>query len=473
MSLVNDHMQGRSFAVKRKTFAALFMAASLTLTVPAAYAKQPAAPPPQAQQAFDNKIIKRIKVDNIHNDIAYLSKEPRVAGTQAEWNAVRYIESKLASYGYETEIQPFKFENYYAPKVSVSAGGQTLSANSFTYTPNGVVSADVVYAGLGRPSDLEGVDLAGKIALIKRGEISFAEKVLNAANAGASAVIIFNNASGPINGTLGEANDNYVPAVAISQADGERLTAALAQGQTVSATVSVTDGRIVEETSHNVIAVKKPTQKNKATDQIVIVGAHHDSVPGAPGANDDASGTAVTLELARVMANMPTDTEIRFVTFGAEELGLIGSYEYVNSLTQDERDRIVGMWQLDMVGSRDAGELVMFTVDGEKNIVTDLSASAGVRTGTPLTYGQEGRSDHVPFHEAGIPAALFIHNPVEPWYHTPEDSIDKISKAKLQETAEVVGAAVYHVARPDTPALERSRVAPKPVDYEKMVGGLQ
>ncbi len=460
--------------VPRKiTFTALLMAAALAIGVPATLANEPSAPPAQAQKAFDNKIIKKIRADNMYNHIAKLAAKPRVAGSEAEWKAVQYIEDRFSSYGYETEIQPFTFENYYAPNVFVTANEQTLTSNSFTYTPNGVVTADLVYAGFGQASDVEGTDMSGKVALVQRGEISFAEKVLNAAKAGASAVIIFNNESGVINGTLGEANDNYVPAVALSQTDGEKLRSALTEGQTVSVTVSVTDGRIVEETSHNVIAIKKPTQKNKATDKIVVVGAHHDSVPGAPGANDDASGVAASLELARVIANMPTDTEIRFVTFGAEELGLIGSYEYVDSLSQNERDRIVGMWQMDMVGSRDAGELVMFTVDGEKNIVTDLSASAGVRTGTPLTYGQEGRSDHVPFYEAGIPAALFIHNPVEPWYHTPDDSLDKISKEKLQETAEIVGAAVYHVARPDTPALERAKVAPKPVDYEKMVGGLQ
>ena len=291
--------------------------------------------------------------------------------------------------------------------------------------------------------------------------------------AGASAVLIYNNTAGALNGTLGGPNDQFVPAIALSQADGEELAASLADGQTVTATVKVTGGDVLEHTSHNVVAVKEPTNKEKATNQIIVVGSHHDSVPGSPGANDDASGVATSIELARVMANMPTDTEIRFVTFGAEELGLFGSYAYVETLSPDERERIVGMFQMDMVGSRDAGELVMFTVDGEKNAVTDLAAAAGVRTGNPLGYGEESRSDHVPFYYAGIPAALFIHDPSEPWYHTPEDSIDKISKEKLQETAEIVGAAVYQVARPDTPALERATVSPKPVDYEKVIGGLQ
>ncbi|HEY4551789.1 MAG TPA: M28 family peptidase [Bacillaceae bacterium] len=458
--------------MRKKTFVPIMVAASLALGIPAVYAKD-TAPAAQSQQAFDNKIVKRINAENIYNDIAHLSSEPRVAATEAEWNAVQYIEDKLSSYGYRTEIQPFTFESYQNPTVSLSVSNSPISSNGLTYTPNGEVTGELVYAGLGHPSDFEGMDAAGKIALIKRGELSFSEKVVNAANAGASAVIIFNNSAGGFSGTLGAPNPNHVPAVAISMADGERLAAQLGSGQTVSGTVSVSGGGIQTKTSHNVIAVKEPTNKKKATDQIIVVGAHHDSVAGSPGANDDASGVGVTLELARVMSNMPTDTELRFVTFGAEELGLLGSYAYVDSLTEDERERIVGMFQLDMVGSRDAGELVMFTVDGQKNTVTDLSAAAGARTGTPLTYGREGRSDHVPFYYAGIPAALFIHNPLEPWYHTPQDSLDKISKEKLKETADIVGAAVYQVARPDTPALEKSKVAPKPVEYEQMVGGLR
>ncbi|MBS4224251.1 M28 family peptidase [Lederbergia citrea] len=459
--------------MRKKPFVPLLVAASLTLGIPAAYAKEAPSPSAQSQQAFDNKIVKRIQVENIYRDIAHFSSEPRVAGTEAEWNAVQYIEDKFAAIGFKTDIQPFTFESYQAPDVAVTIAGDSIASDSFTYSPNSEVSGELVFAELGTAADFEGKDVTGKIALVKRGDIPFSEKVLNAAAAGASAIMIFNNSAGALSGTLGAPNNEFVPAVSLSQADGEKLAADLKAGQAISAAVSVVGGGIQENTSHNVVAVKEPSQKNKATNQIVIVGAHHDSVPGAPGANDDASGVGVALELARVMSNMPTDTELRFVTFGAEELGLLGSYAYVDSLSQEERDRVVGMFQMDMVGSRDAGELVMFTVDGRKNKVTDLSAAAGVRTGTPLTYGQEGRSDHVPFHYAGIPAALFIHNPVEPWYHTPEDSIDKISKEKLQETAEIVGAAVYHIVRPDTPALERAKVAPKPVEYEQMVGGLQ
>ncbi|WP_342405546.1 M28 family peptidase [Brevibacillus sp. FSL K6-2834] len=427
-----------------------------------------AAPHP-SDGAFDNKIVKRIKVDNIYETIDYLSKQPRVAGTKAEHDAAKYIEKQFKSYGYDTELQPFEFSSYKEPdRVSLSVSGYEdteWELGNFTYGVSGQASGELVYAGLGRESDLEGVDLTGKIALIQRGEISFGDKVLNAARAGAEAVLLFNNSSGVINGTLGGPNDDFVPVLALTKAQGEELLAKLEAGESLTAAVEVEGARIEDSTSYNVIATKKPDKK-KSTGQIIVVGAHHDSVEGAPGANDDASGTATTLELARVMANMPIDTELRFVTFGAEENGLLGSYAYVESLSEEEIESTVSMFQMDMVGSRDAGKLIMYTVDGEKNIVTDLGAAAGSRLSETVNYGREGRSDHVPFAEVGIPAALFIHAPVEPWYHTPEDSIDKISKDKLQEVAEIVGAAVYQIARPDTPALENARVAPKKVEYD-------
>lgn len=219
-------------------------------------------------------------------------------------------------------------------------------------------------------------------------------------------------------------------------------------------------------TGMNVIATKAP-QKSHDNGQIIVVGSHHDSVARGPGANDDASGTAATLELARVMANTPTAAELRFAFFGAEERGLVGSRHYVSQLSAEEIERMVSMFQLDMVGSRDAGHLTMFTVDGQKNTVTDLAAAAGSRVSTNdiPPFSMLGRSDHVPFYQAGIPAALFIHTPLEPWYHTPDDTIDKISPEKLLDVTKIVGAAVFQGARKDTPALHRSQVAPVPVDY--------
>lgn len=220
-------------------------------------------------------------------------------------------------------------------------------------------------------------------------------------------------------------------------------------------------------TAMNVIATKKPQNKNFDNGQIVIVGAHHDSVARGPGANDDASGTAAVLELARVFANTPTSAEVRFALFGAEEHGLIGSRHYANQMSAEDVERTVAMFQLDMIGARDAGHLTMFTVDGQPNTVTDLAASASSRVSYNEIppFSMLGRSDHVPFYEKGIPAALFIHTPLEPWYHTPEDTIDKVDPDKVLDVTKIVGAALFNGVRKDTPALHRSAVRPVPVDY--------
>ncbi|WP_422392308.1 M28 family peptidase [Niallia oryzisoli] len=452
----------------RKTSISILLAASLSLGGTAVWAAPPQGANLQSDQAFDNKIVKRIKVENIYNHIAELSKVPRVAGTPAEDAAVEYIKQQFESYGYDTEVQEFNIYSYTEPSlIELSVGSMIFDPVplGFTYGVNGEVKSELVSAGIGAPSDFEGKNVTGKIALIQRGSFSFAEKILNAAKAGAAGVIIYNNVDGVINGTLGEPNDGYVPALAITKEQGAALIEAMKDGA-VTATLKVDGAKTDQAVSHNVVATKKATQKS--TDQLVLVGAHHDSVDGAPGANDDASGTATVLELARVFANAPTDTDIRFVTFGAEENGLLGSYEFVNRMTEEDYNRTVGMFQMDMVGSRDAGPLIMYTNDGKKNIVTDLGAAAGARlsnTGEATPYGMEGRSDHVPFAEIGLPAALFIHAPVEPHYHSPADTLDKISLDKLKEVSTIVGAAVYQVLRPDTPALKNAKVAPKVVDY--------
>ena len=120
------------------------------------------------------------------------------------------------------------------------------------------------------------IDVQGKIALIERGTYSFAEKVLNAADAGAAGVIIYNNTSGVLNGTLGVPHDHYVPALAITQEQGKALKDRLDKGETIEATLKLEGAKTDEAISHNVVATKEATQKS--TNQLILVGAHHDSV---------------------------------------------------------------------------------------------------------------------------------------------------------------------------------------------------
>ena len=217
----------------------------------------------------------------------------------------------------------------------------------------------------------------------------------------------------------------------------------------------------------NVIGTKKA--KNKKSDgKEVILSAHMDSVVGAPGANDNASGVGLMLELARVFKGYNTDKDLKFIAFGSEERGLLGARYYVDQLTQAERDNIEAVFNPDMVATNyeEAKNLYAMTVDGSTNIVTDSTVAAGARLGnSDILPGKFGSSDHVPFHNAGIPSALFIWMGIDSWdplvyhiekvYHTPQDTIeDNISTERMQSALEIIGAGLFDVVRKDVPGVK-------------------
>lgn len=401
---------------------------------------------------YENRILESTNTDSMYNHITLLSKTPRVAGSAQEDKAVKFIKQELESYGYTTEVQSFPFKQYISPhtlKVSVENFTKELQPLSMEYSIDGHVSGEMLIAGKGKVEELKHLDLTGKIALLERGEISFAEKVINVTAKGAIGAIIYNHESSKVGGSLGSLQQTSIPAIFLSKEHGNLLVTHLKSSPKTNIILEVKGSETKQNTSHNVIATKRPTQKVN-DHEIIVIGSHHDSVAEAPGANDNASGTAMTLELARVLKDIPTDTEVRFIAFGAEEVGLIGSTHYVDGLPKDEISRIVANFNLDMVGSKDAGELIMQTVDEKPNLVTELAQEASTQlNGKPTPYNQGESSDHASFAKAGIPAALFIHNPAEPWYHTKDDNIDKISKEKLQDVAEIISLSIWNQIRID------------------------
>lgn len=209
-------------------------------------------------------------------------------------------------------------------------------------------------------------------------------------------------------------------------------------------------------TSQNVIAVKKPQGQDNA--EIVYITAHYDSVPSGPGANDNASGTGGMLELARILKDQPTDKEIRFIAFGAEETGLVGSNYYVSQLPQEEIDRSTANFNMDMIGTNwePATQLYVNVVDGAPNKVWESAKAASDKLGLEddkIFLFKRGSSDHVPFYNVGIPAANFIWREpgtakLEPWYHTAEDTIDKVSPEKIQFVGDLLNTAISDLLNP-------------------------
>jgi hypothetical protein len=248
-----------------------------------------------------------------------------------------------------------------------------------------------------------------------------------------------------------------------------------------------------EETyaSENVIATKQGK-----FDQTLIVGAHYDSVSERScadgnvltGAGDNASGIAVILEAAEVLTNYKTRGTIKFIAFGAEEVGLRGSRFYADQMTEKEIQNTVAMINLDSVGVGDHFN-VYSGKDNNPGWVRDLALKIGQGIGHDIrtspgnqdlpdcpydfAWGETADwSDHAPFRLLGIPIAYFemmnweldtcegIETADYGWVmHTCMDNLSMVSIEKLEMTAEVVAALAFQISKNKLPKAKKGKVA--------------
>ncbi len=344
----------------------------------------------------------------------------RFAGLAGHDASAEYVASQLRSAGYAVTLHEFTYDAFFERTPSVL---EQSSPASTTYV-NGVDFRIMSYSGSGdvtaplarptgdergcSPSDFAGFP-AGAIALVVRGTCTFRIKTDNAAAAGASAVLIYNNVPGVLNGTLGAVGLSSIASLGLTQGLGQALVAAMGSGPVVMHVRTDTDSRSL--TTRNVLAETKGGDANN----VVMVGAHLDSVAAGPGINDNGSGSAAILETAIQMAKVKPRNTVRFAWWSAEESGLIGSTRYLQDLSADEREKIAVYLNFDMVGSPN---FVRFVYDG------DNSTGAGTAAGPPGSESIEklfvdyfnrvglpseptpfnGRSDYGPFIAIGIPA---------------------------------------------------------------------
>lgn len=352
----------------------------------------------------------------------------RVVGSENALRASEYIAQEFTRYGYALHKQAFTFESWEDRGTRVQMivpETRALEAYPLQYSPPGNVEAELVAVnGVGAESDFARVNVRGKIALVARGTLPFSDKARNAERAGALATIVYNTAPEPFSGTLRERTTR--PVLAISGRDGQVLLDALARG-TVKLKIE-SDTLIENKSARNVIATKQGT-----SNEVIVLGAHYDSVSAGPGANDNASGVAVLLETARVLAPKSLKHTLVFVAFDAEELGLVGSRHYVTSLSDTERQRIVAMINFDMLGGG-SGPLML---DGEGRIgrlALEAAQELGINARSfklPQGYG----SDHQSFRSVGIDAVFFMREYT--LLHTPQDALDQVRAEWLDEAGRV------------------------------------
>jgi Zn-dependent M28 family amino/carboxypeptidase len=287
----------------------------------------------------------------------------RNSGEPGYLASVDYVKSLMDAAGYTTHIQTYPFP-YFAfigipamSEVSPSAQTFTLNSDFSVGQAAGVSTAPVQPAGgiqippgptAGSSSsgctaaDFSGFQ-SGNIALIQRGTCNFGVKIQNAIDAGASGVIIFNEGQVGRTDTMGisiqDADGNVfipnVPVVFTTFALGAQLYADAQTGTLPVVTLSVPAHVDPMAPDYNLIADSRYGDKNHT----VVIDAHLDAIYGA-GMLDNASGSATILDIAQLMKNVHPTNHLRFIWFGGEELGLLGSKFYVNNLSPTEAGHI-------------------------------------------------------------------------------------------------------------------------------------
>jgi Zn-dependent M28 family amino/carboxypeptidase len=484
-------------------------AASASMLVAASAPAASAAPGNACEKRTNNtyaKLLECVTLDGVREHQAQFQKiadnsgDPvwpgtRAAGTEGYAQSVDYVAGLLREAGYNVTLDPVQFEfNFPAELRQLTPVAATYETGVFTGSGSGTVQGNVIPVDINlvpprastsgcEAADFAGLDFSGDndIALVQRGTCFFGTKARNAENAGAEAVIIMNQGNTPDreglvvadatsfdnpDGTTGTVT-HTIPVVGASFADGVALSA---PGSTAFVEVLPAEVR----TDYNVIA----ELPGRNTNNVVMAGAHLDSVTEGPGINDNGSGSAALLETALMMAKLKPENTLRFGWWAAEELGLLGSADYVNGLSAAERDRIALYMNYDMIGSPnyifmvyDSDESTFpapegVTIPPGSEAIEDLYESYYTMIGEPYDDTEfSGRSDYEAFILAGIPSGgLFTGAEVpkteeqetiwggtagdafDPCYHLACDTFGNVDLHALEVNSDLVAFAMLTFA---------------------------
>lgn len=401
--------------------------------------------PAQPSPPEDAVVAPELSIDAAVSQVRHLAEVlgPRATGTEQERAAAAHLAETFVQLGYEVEVQDFDYAGLYGIARLDFDDGDSVMAFRFPGSGEESVSGVMVEVpGFGESADFEALDVAGAIVMVNRGAIQFHAKAVNAEAAGAIALVIVNRFDDEaLGGSFGQ-GASAIPVLQITREAGADLRARLPLNASIPG-ASPTTGE-----SQNVIA-RKPGGRCR-----VVVGGHYDTVPEVSGANDNASGTALTLALAEAWSAHPASADICFVAFGAEEQGLHGSAAFVRSLQQaGELEQVSAMLNLDAIGDGRAPYRIIASPELQP-IGTAVAkglqtfASGGI---LPMALG----SDHATFDAVGVPVVFVF--PPGAIIHTPLDNYDNFNHEVFSDIAAlnhgILGCLLLRAGSPVIPAV--------------------
>ncbi len=375
----------------------------------------------------------------------------RMAGSDGEHEGLEATKEALSAVGArDVHLDEFAIQGWERGESSIEAGETTQSCIALPRSPSEQCSGELVDLGYGLPEDFE-QDVAGKIVMVSTTVpddydrfIHRREKYYYAVENDAAGFIFANHVTGclPPTGSVGTADAPIgdIPAVGVSQEVGGRLARRF-DGEEITVNVTCSTP---SATSANVIAEFGPE-----TDEEILVSSHVDAHDIAEGAMDNGAGTATVVEVAHALSMRADelDTRIRFICYGSEEVGLVGSSYEAEKADHDKIKAIVN------IDSNVYGRTLKLWHHGFSSLET-AAESVGEQFDHPISLSSElaPHSDHWPFVKWGVPGYMIAGETEDRgrgWGHTFADTIEKLEPRNLREQAILLTELVVSLADAD------------------------
>ena len=401
----------------------------------------------------------------------------RFGGTEGERQAAEFMRDKLESYGLsDVHLEPIEYIGWRRGDVTFAITSpiqKSIACITLPHSPPADLEGAIIDMGEGAPRDFDAraQETKGKIVLTTsevhpqgiRRWVHRNEKYGRALLAGAAGFIFVNHypGYGPATGGIGHDGEALIPGISISKEDGAFIQRLLKRHGEVRVHLRSSDA-CRPMTSWNVLGELPGTAANA---QVVMLGCHYDGHDISQGAADPASGTVALMEAARLLAHYAGELPhtVRFALWGVEEIGLIGSSQYVDRHA-GEIDNIRFYLNMDMAGAIDPKDIIL----NEWPVLAPLFRAWSEEMALAFGVGQSvnAHSDHYPFLMAGVPTggigSIRAASGGRGYGHTRYDTLDKVEMRSLREAAALATRLAHRMASAeDWPAPRRSQEAVK------------